>query len=93
LTVGIGTKIWGRPHDEAGDNLVLEILHRIQGDMADLKSGQQDIRHRLTLIESRLAGFERNLADQYSGYAGQSLRIERLEEPLGRIERRLELTD
>jgi len=78
---------------ESGENLVLEILRRIQGDMAELKSGQQDIRHRLTLIESRLAGLERNLADQYAGYAGQSVRIDRLEERLGRIERRLELAD
>jgi hypothetical protein len=36
---------------------------------------------------------ERNLSDQYAGYAGQSVRIDRLEERLGRIERRLELTD
>lgn len=63
---------------EAGDKLVLEILRRIQGEMAELKSGQQDIRHRLALIESRLAGFERTLADQYSGYAGQSVRIDRV---------------
>jgi hypothetical protein len=43
----------------------------------------------LTLIESRLAGFERILADQYAGYAGQSVRID----CLGRIERRLELAE
>lgn len=75
------------------ENLVVEILRRLQGDMAELKSGQQDMRHRLSLIETRLAGMERNLADQYAGYAGQSVRIDRLEERLGRLERRLELTD
>jgi hypothetical protein len=65
LIVGIRTKICGGGvMTESGENLVLEILRRIQGDMAELKSGQQDIRHRLTLIESRLAGLERNLADQ-----------------------------
>lgn len=52
---------------EQTESLVVEILRRLQADMAELKSGQQDIRHRLTLIESRLAGFERNLADQYAG--------------------------
>jgi hypothetical protein len=36
---------------------------------------------------------ERNLADQFSGYAGQSVRIDLLEERLGRIERRLDITD
>jgi hypothetical protein len=75
------------------ENLVVEILRRLQGDMAELKSGQQDMRHRLSLIETRLAGMERNLSDQYAGYAGQSVRIDRLEERLGRLERRLELTD
>ncbi|HHW75682.1 MAG TPA: hypothetical protein GX399_01380 [Xanthomonadaceae bacterium] len=46
------------------DNLVLEILRRLQSDMADLKAGQRDIQYRLTLVETRLAGVERNLADQ-----------------------------
>ena len=78
---------------EETENLVLEILRRLQGDMTELKSGQQGIRHRLSLLESRLAGMERNLADQYAGYAGQSVRMDRLEERLDRIERRLELND
>lgn len=46
------------------DNLVLEILRRLQSDMADLKAGQRDIQYRLTLVETRLAGVKRNLADQ-----------------------------
>jgi len=75
------------------ENLVIEILRRLQGDLSELKSGQQDVRHRLSLIETRLAGMERNLADQYAGYAGQSVRIDRLEERLGRLERRLEIND
>ena len=43
----------------SGESLVIEILRRIQGDMAELKLSQQDIRHQLTLIESRLAGMLR----------------------------------
>jgi len=61
--------------------------------MTEPKLGQQGIRHRLTFTESRLAGFERNLADQYPGYAGQTVRIDCLEERLGRIERRLHLAE
>jgi hypothetical protein len=67
---------------ENTENLVLEILRRMQGDMADLKAGQRDIQHRLILVETRLAGVERNLADHYAAYAGQSARIDRLEERL-----------
>jgi hypothetical protein len=29
------------------ENLVVEFLRRLQGDMAELKSGQQDMRHAL----------------------------------------------
>jgi hypothetical protein len=46
------------------ENLVIEILRRLQGDMSELRNGQQDIRHRLSLIETQLAGINRNLADQ-----------------------------
>ena len=46
------------------ENLVVEILRRLQGDMAELKTGQQDMRHRLSLIETRLAGMEHHLPDQ-----------------------------
>lgn len=78
---------------ENTENLVLEILRRMQGDMADLKAGQRDIQYRLTLVESRLAGVERNLADHYAAYAVQNARIDRLEERMERMERRLELRD
>jgi hypothetical protein len=46
------------------ESLVIEILRRLQGDMAELKAGQQDVRYRLSLIETRLAGVEHHLADQ-----------------------------
>lgn len=75
------------------ENLVIEILRRLQTDMADIKAGQQDVAHRLTLVEMRLAGVERNLADHYAAYAGQSLRIDRIEQRIERIERRLEVAD
>lgn len=74
------------------ESLGIEILRRLQGDIAELKTGQQDVRHRLSLIEVRLAGTEHNLAEQYSGYAGRSVRIDQLER-IERIERRLDLTE
>lgn len=44
-----------------------------------------DLKHRVGMIE-------RNTADTASSYAGQSVRIDRLEERLDRIERHLELS-
>jgi hypothetical protein len=66
------------------ESLVLEILKKIQGDIAGLKFDMVDVKHRISMIE-------RNTADIAASYAGQSLRIDRLEERLDRIERRLEL--
>lgn len=66
-----GIPVWDATQERAEksmaeniDNLVLEILRRLQSDMADLKAGQRDIQYRLTLVETRLAGVKRNLADQ-----------------------------
>jgi predicted nucleic acid-binding Zn-ribbon protein len=66
-------------------NLVIEILKKIQVDIAGLKFDMVDLKHRVSMIE-------RNTADIASSYAGQSVRIDRLEERLDRIERRLDLS-
>ena len=67
------------------ENLMLEILKKIQADISSLKFDMVDLKHRVSMIE-------RNTADIATSYAGQSLRIDRLEERLDRIERRLELS-
>jgi hypothetical protein len=72
-------------HDST-ENLVLEILRRIQADVAILREDMRDVKTRLSSIEARLA---------HSGadYATQSLRIDRLEDRLERIEHRLDIHD
>jgi predicted nucleic acid-binding Zn-ribbon protein len=64
---------------------VIEILQKIQVDISSLKFDMVDLKHRVSMIE-------RNTADIASSYAGQSVRIDRLEERLDRIERRLDLS-
>ncbi len=75
------------------DNLVLEILRRLQSDMADLKASQRDTQYRLTLVEIRLAGVERNLADRYTAYCRPKRPFRPSQGPTERLERRLELRD
>ncbi len=70
---------------EETESLVLEILRKIQADIAALRFDMVDLKHRVTMIE-------RNTADIASSFAGQSARIDRLDERLDRIERQLELT-
>lgn len=45
------------------EDLVSEILRRLQAGVADIKAGQQDVVHRLTLVET---GVERNLARRWA---------------------------
>ena len=75
----------GKPMSQETESLVLEILKKIQTDVASVKFDMVDLKHRVSMIE-------RNTADIATSYAGQSLRIDRLEERLDRIERRLELS-
>lgn len=72
--------------NEPPDSLVIEILRRIQGDLRELRLDVQDIKH-------HLSGIEVHLGELASGQAGQSVRLDRHDERLGRIERRLELTE
>lgn len=67
------------------ENPLLEILKKIQADITSLKFDMIDLKHRVSMIE-------RNTADIASSYAGQSMRIDRLEERLDRIERCLDLS-
>lgn len=68
------------------NNLVLRHLQTLREGVSDIKAGQLDIQHRLTLLEQ-------GQAQIYASYAGQSERLDRIESRLGRIERRLELRD
>ncbi len=82
---------------ENTENLVLEILRRMQGDMTamrrEMREEFSEVKARLTLVEVRLSGVERNLADHYTATALQSDRIDRLERRIEHIERRPELRD
>ena len=71
---------------EEPSNLVIEILRRLQADMADLKEGQRAANVHLAAIESHMAGFHLTVGAHTDELAGLRQRIER-------IERRLELTD
>ncbi len=68
------------------ENLLLEILKRLQSDMADVKADLADIRLRVTATEDHLATLVMSVA-------GVNHRLDRLAERVERIERRLDLTE
>ena len=61
------------------DSLVLELLRAIRSDIADLKTGQIEIKERLGFLEAQ--------------YASISRRVDRIDLRLDRIERRLEIVE
>jgi predicted nucleic acid-binding Zn-ribbon protein len=72
--------------NDTTESLVIEILRKLQGEMSILREDIRDIKARLSSIEARLA-------HSHADYATQSLRIDRLEDRLSRIEHRLDLND
>jgi predicted nucleic acid-binding Zn-ribbon protein len=68
------------------DSLMVEILRRLQADMAELKEGQRTANVHLAAIENHMAGFHLTVSAHTDELSALRQRIER-------IERRLELSD
>lgn len=75
------------------ENLILEILKKIQAGQAESRRDIREIKDRLTLMDGALAAIRSETANLYGLYAHQSSRIDRIEDRLECIERRLELRD
>ena len=71
---------------EEPENLMLVYLRRIDQRTERLEEDMRDIKRRVTAVEEGIAVLNH-------GYAGVQLRMDRLEDRIGRIERRLELRD
>jgi hypothetical protein len=74
------------------ENLVLLLLRKIDGKLDRLVEDVADLKRRSTSLELTVADMGRQVASIHGDFAGQSMRIDRLEARLERIERRLELT-
>ena len=51
------------------DNLVLDMLHAIRSDLADVKAGLRDLKHRMSSLEISVAGLRRDTSGLYEQYA------------------------
>jgi tetrahydromethanopterin S-methyltransferase subunit G len=67
-------------------SLILTLLRKIDSRTDRLAEDMQDVKRRLTSLEAAVVGV-------HGDFAGQSIRIDRLEQRLDRIERRLEIGD
>jgi hypothetical protein len=72
--------------DNVTNELLLETMKAIQAKLATMGDDILDIKRRITSLEL-------STSNVHGDFAGQSVRIDRLETRLGRIERRLELQE
>ncbi len=75
------------------ENLILEHLRHIRARIDAMSLDIVDVKARLSAMDENLALIRADTAHLHSMYANQGKRIDRIEERLGRIERRLELAE
>ncbi len=71
---------------EADTALLFEVLKRIQADIADVKADIGELKMRATATDEHLSGL-------FINTVGINNRMDRFNERLARIERRLDLTE
>jgi predicted nucleic acid-binding Zn-ribbon protein len=71
---------------DPADNLILEILKRIQSDIHDMKEDIGDVKLRLTATEEHLSTL-------IMSTSGINHRLDRMDTRIERIEKRLDLTE
>lgn len=75
------------------ENLIMVYLRRIDTRLERMELGLNDIKRRVTALEEGQARLHHDIAAIRSDYAGVQLRMDRFEERLARIERRLDLAE
>ena len=74
------------------ENLVLEHLKRFQASQERSERKLDEVIHRLGQLETAVAGLRRDFAHADENTALLSVRLDRMNERIERIERRLELS-
>lgn len=74
------------------ENLVLEHLKRFQASQERSERKLDEVIHRLGQLETAVAGLRRDFAHADENAALLSVRLDRMNERIERIERRLELS-
>lgn len=75
------------------DNLVLEMLRALRGDIAAVRDTQREHGVRLTELAAGVAGLRRDAAGDAEVSAHLAARVDRLRDDVERIKRRLEIAE
>lgn len=77
---------------KVSNELIYEVLKRIQMSVVNLEEDSTEIKSRLTNLESSFAGLRKDNAGLYEDSASQHARYDRLLERIKQIEKRLEIS-
>ena len=75
------------------DSLILVYLRRIDTRLERMDEDIQDLKRRMTAVEDGIARLHHEIAAIRGDYAGLQLRMDRFDDRLARIERRLDLAE
>jgi predicted RNase H-like nuclease (RuvC/YqgF family) len=75
------------------DNLILEHLRHIRGKVDKTEQSIEDLKIRMSRLESAMLSVKREVADSFEHEIHQQSTNDRIIERLERIERRLEIQD
>jgi archaellum component FlaC len=78
---------------EEAQNLVLEHLRSIRRTVEGTHAELADVKMRMTTVESSIGQVLSQIGNLQTQLAGQALRMDRIDERLARVERRLDLAD
>jgi hypothetical protein len=78
---------------EKTENLVLELLRSICGDIATIKDDIRELKSRVGNLEIGVASIRRDLGQLATDDAESHVRFDRLVERMERVEKRLDLTN
>lgn len=67
-------------------DIVMEVLRKIQADLADLREGQREIKARLSSVERHMAVMQSDIAELRYSFDRLSDRVERVERRLGLVD-------
>ncbi|MBK1693685.1 hypothetical protein CKO09_02865 [Chromatium weissei] len=73
------------------ENLVLELLRAMRGDIALVRDDIREIKMRMSSLENVVSSIKRDVADLYGEVSAQNTRYDRLTDRIERIERRLDI--
>lgn len=77
----------------ATDNLVLEMLRAVRGDLAGIRQELGDLKLRMQAVETAVVSVKRDTTEIYAAQIASGQRLDKLSDRMERIEKRLDIVE